>query len=103
MLRGNWRRTKGGNPRLAPHPDATGPRALPLGFASYSGCFLGGLFMPDDQTLAMILAICDLIKHNGNSVETAVEAYERAMKSVIDYRRSKGLTEVGGLPGGYNQ
>ena len=55
--------------------------------------------MPDDQTLATILAICDLMKHNGNGVKTAVEAYERAMREVIKYRRSKGLTEVGGVPG----
>jgi len=54
--------------------------------------------MPDDKTLAMILAICDLVKHNGSGVATAVEAYERAMKDVIEYRRSKGMTEVGGLP-----
>ena len=55
--------------------------------------------MPDDNTLATILAICDLIKHNGNGVGAAVEAYERAMKEVLEYRRSKGLTEVGGVPG----
>ena len=55
--------------------------------------------MPDDKTVATILAICDLIRHNGSGVGTAVEAYERAMKDVIEYRRSKGLTEVGGLPG----
>jgi len=54
--------------------------------------------MPDDKTLATILAICDLIKHNGSGVGAAVEAYERALKDVIEYRRSKGLTEVGGLP-----
>jgi hypothetical protein len=57
------------------------------------------MIMPDDQTLATILAICDLIKHNASGVETAVEAYERAMKDVIAYRRSKGMTEVGGIPG----
>jgi predicted HTH transcriptional regulator len=57
------------------------------------------VIMPDDKTLATILAICDLIKHNGSGVGTVVEAYERAMKEVIEYRRSKGLTEVGGLPG----
>jgi hypothetical protein len=57
------------------------------------------VIMPDDKTLATILAICDLIKHNGSGVGTAVEAYERAMNDVIEYRRSKGLTEVGGLPG----
>lgn len=56
--------------------------------------------MPDDNTLATILAICDLIQHNGNGVGSAVEAYERAMKQVVDYRRSKGMTEVGGVPGG---
>jgi hypothetical protein len=54
--------------------------------------------MPEDQTLATILAICDLMKHNNSGVQTVVEAYERAMKDVIDYRRSQGLTEVGGLP-----
>jgi hypothetical protein len=58
--------------------------------------------MPDDQTLATILAICDLMKHNRDGVQAAVEAYERAMKDVIGYRRAKGLTEVGGLPGGYD-
>jgi predicted HTH transcriptional regulator len=55
--------------------------------------------MPDDKTLATILAICDLIKHNGSGVGTAVEAYERAMNDVIEYRRSRGLTELGGLSG----
>jgi predicted HTH transcriptional regulator len=57
------------------------------------------VIMPDDKTLATILAICDLIKHSGSGVETAVESYKRAMNEVIEYRRSKGLTEVGGLPG----
>jgi hypothetical protein len=56
--------------------------------------------MPDDNTLATILAICDLIKHNGNGVGAAVDAYERAMKDIMEYRRSKGLTEVGGVPSG---
>jgi hypothetical protein len=54
--------------------------------------------MPDDQTLATILAICDLMKHNENGVDSAVEAYERAMRVVLQYRRSHGLTEVGGIP-----
>jgi hypothetical protein len=54
--------------------------------------------MPEDQTLATILAICDLMKQNGRSVRSAVDAYERAMKDIIEYRRSQGLTEVGGLP-----
>jgi len=54
--------------------------------------------MPDDQTLATILAICNLMKHDGNSVKTAVEAYEEAMREVLQYRRSHGLTEVGGVP-----
>ena len=54
--------------------------------------------MPDDNTLATILAICDLINHNANGVGAAVEAYERALNDVLDYRRSKGLTEVGGVP-----
>jgi hypothetical protein len=59
--------------------------------------FLMRLIMPDDKTLATILAICDLIEHNGSGVEAAVKAYERALKNVIEYRRSKGITEVGGL------
>ena len=72
---------------------------LPRGFASYTCLSLEeDLIMPDDETVATILAICDLIKHNGSGVETAVEAYQRAMRDVIEYRRSKGMTEVGGLP-----
>jgi hypothetical protein len=54
--------------------------------------------MPDDQTLATILAICDLMKQNGSGVQAALEAYERAMKDVLEYRRCQGLTEVGGVP-----
>ena len=54
--------------------------------------------MPDDQTLATILTICELMKQGGNDVKTAVAVYERAMKDVIQYRRSTGQTEVGGLP-----
>lgn len=54
--------------------------------------------MPDDQTISMILAICDLIKGDRRDVETAIGAYEQAMREVIEYRRSKGLTEIGGLP-----
>jgi hypothetical protein len=54
--------------------------------------------MPDDQTLATILTICELLKQNGNGVKTAVEAYDHAMKEVIQYRRSVGQTEIGGLP-----
>ncbi len=54
--------------------------------------------MPDDQTLATILTICELMKQSGNGVKTAVDACERAMKDVIQYRRSVGQTEIGGLP-----
>jgi hypothetical protein len=54
--------------------------------------------MPDDQTLATILTICDLMKQSGNGVKTAVESYQHAMKQVIQYRRSVGQTEIGGLP-----
>ena len=39
--------------------------------------------MPDDQTLAMILAICDLMRQNGSGAETAIAAYKRAMKEVL--------------------
>jgi hypothetical protein len=54
--------------------------------------------MPDDQTLATILAICNLMRQNECDVETVVETYDQALKGVIEYRRSQGLTEVGGLP-----
>jgi hypothetical protein len=54
--------------------------------------------MPEDQTLATILAISDLMRQNATGVKTVIEAYERAMREVIEYRRSHGLTEVGGLP-----
>ena len=54
--------------------------------------------MPDDQTLATILTVCELMRHSGSGVETAIETYERAMKDVMQYRRSVGQTEVGGLP-----
>jgi hypothetical protein len=59
--------------------------------------FQGGT-MPDDATLATILAICDLMKNGGSGVESAVQAYQRAMKDVMAYRRAKGITEVGGVP-----
>jgi hypothetical protein len=39
--------------------------------------------MPDDETVVTILTICELTKQSGNGVNTAVEAYERAMKDVI--------------------
>lgn len=55
--------------------------------------------MPDDQTLATILAICELMGENDRNVQTAVAAYDRAMDKVLQYRRSQGLTEVGGVPG----
>jgi hypothetical protein len=54
--------------------------------------------MPDDQTLATILTICELMRGSENGVKTAIDAYERAMKEVIQYRRSVGQTEIGGLP-----
>jgi hypothetical protein len=54
--------------------------------------------MPDDQTLATILAICDLMEREQNGVEVALEAHQRAMKQVVEYRRSHSLTEVGGVP-----
>jgi hypothetical protein len=54
--------------------------------------------MPDDQTLATILAVCELMGKRASSVGVAVAAYESAMKDVIEYRQSKGLTELGGLP-----
>jgi hypothetical protein len=54
--------------------------------------------MPDDQTLATILTVCELMRQSGSGVRTAIETYERAMKDVMQYRRSAGQTEVGGLP-----
>jgi hypothetical protein len=54
--------------------------------------------MTDDQTLATILAICELMKGTERDVETAVSTYDRVMKDVLRYRRSHGLTEVGGVP-----
>ena len=54
--------------------------------------------MPDDQTRATILTICEHMKQSGNGVKTAVEAYGHAMKEVIQYRRSVGQSEIGGLP-----
>lgn len=56
--------------------------------------------MPDDKTIATILAICNLMGNTGNSVKEAVEAYEKAMQEVLRYRRSKGLEELGGLDKG---
>jgi hypothetical protein len=54
--------------------------------------------MPDDKTIAMILAICNLMGNTGNSVGDAVVAYEAAMREIRDYRHSHGLQEVGGIP-----
>jgi hypothetical protein len=56
--------------------------------------------MPDDETIATILAICNLMGKTGNSVKDAIEAYEAAMRDVVRYRKSKGLQEVGGLDTG---
>jgi hypothetical protein len=36
-------------------------------------------------------------RKSGNGVKTAVEAYKHGMKEVIQYRRSVGQTEIGGL------
>lgn len=54
--------------------------------------------MPDDQTLATILAVCELMGKSATSVDVAVTVYEKAIKDVIEYRRSRGETELGGLP-----
>jgi hypothetical protein len=54
--------------------------------------------MPDDKTLATILAVCELMGKGASSVGVAVAAYERAIKDVLEYRKSKGETEVGGIP-----
>lgn len=54
--------------------------------------------MPDDQTIATILAICDLLGQTATDVEAAIVAYERALNRVIRYRRSTGQTELGGIP-----
>jgi hypothetical protein len=54
--------------------------------------------MPDDQTLATILAICDLMGNRNANATAAIAAYERAMSEVLRYRKEAGLTEVGGYP-----
>lgn len=54
--------------------------------------------MPDDQTLATILAICDLLGHRQDDVEAVVATYQRALNEVIRYRRTTGQTELGGVP-----
>ena len=56
--------------------------------------------MPDDETIATILAICNLMGKTGNSVKDAIDEYEGAMREVMRYRKSKGLQEVGGLDTG---
>jgi hypothetical protein len=56
--------------------------------------------MPDDNTIATILAICNLMGNTGNSVQDAVEAYKKAMQEVMNYRESKGLQELGGIKKG---
>jgi len=56
--------------------------------------------MPDDKTIATILAICNLLGKTGNDVGQAIEAYEEAMREVKRYRKSKGLQEVGGIDTG---
>jgi hypothetical protein len=55
--------------------------------------------MPDDKTIAMILAICNLMGNTRNRVADAVVAYEEAMREICDYRQSHGLQEVGGYEG----
>ncbi len=54
--------------------------------------------MPDDKTLAMILAICELMGNKGATVQAAVAAYDKGMKEVLRYRKSEQLPEVGGYP-----
>lgn len=54
--------------------------------------------MPDDQILATILAICDLLGTRQKDVQAAVAAYDRAMNEVLRYRRTTGRTEIGGVP-----
>ena len=54
--------------------------------------------MPDDQTLATILTICDLMGNRQANATAAIAAYDRAMQEVLVYRHSAGLTEVGGYP-----
>ena len=53
--------------------------------------------MPDDETIATILAICNLMGNSGHSVKEAVQAYQNAMAEVLNYRQSQGLQELGGV------
>lgn len=55
--------------------------------------------MPDDQTLATILTICDLMGKGNANINEAIASYHRAMQSVAEYRRAEHLPEVGGYPG----
>lgn len=54
--------------------------------------------MPDDQTLATILAVCNLLGPNPPAVQDVINVYERAMNEVLCYRRSTRQTELGGIP-----
>jgi hypothetical protein len=54
--------------------------------------------MPDDKTLATILAICDLMGNKGTTVQAAVAAYDKGLKEVLRYRKSEQLPEMGGYP-----
>jgi hypothetical protein len=58
-----------------------------------------GSIMPDDQIIATIMAICDLMGNRGPDVNDTIAAYDRAMQDVMQYRRTQGLPEVGGYPG----
>ena len=53
--------------------------------------------MPDDETIATILAICNLMGSTGHNVNEAVQAYQSAMGEVLRYRQSQGLQELGGV------
>jgi hypothetical protein len=66
-----------GNSRLPHHTDR--PNATISHLKSHGL----GSHIPDDETVVTILTICELMKQSGNGVNTAVEAYERAMKDVI--------------------
>lgn len=53
--------------------------------------------MPDDETIATILAICNLMGNTGKSVKDAVQAYQKGMEEVLRFRQAQGFQELGGI------
>lgn len=54
--------------------------------------------MPDDQTLAAILTLCDLMRNHNANINEAIASYNHATNTVSEYRRSEHLPEIGRYP-----